>query len=163
MGFRAGLRRIVPYVVIVVTSFTLAYLVIYIVLARTSPIHATDLARDTASAAAASDSVIAEADTPPPLPSVAADTTALTPENQITPTTVEVPSVMGMSLDDARGVLADRHLAIVVRHDTNSFQPPNTILKQSPAAGQTVLSNSAVMVTASAFPPQTGDSSHSPR
>lgn len=162
MGIRAGLRKTVPYLSIVITSFGLAYLVIYIVLARSSPVHASDNARDTV-ATAVSDSAAPVADTPPPLPVVPPDTTALAPENNIAPTTVEVPSVMGMSLDDARTTLADRHLAIVVRHDTNSFQPPNTVLHQSPEAGQTVLSNSAVLVTASMFPPASGDTAHSPR
>ena len=161
MNVHAGLRQSVPYLIVIVTSFAFAYLLIYIVLAQTSPIHASDAPRQTADDVAASDN--AASDTPPPLPTVPADTTPMAPENSITPTTVEVPSVMGMSLDDARAILTDHHLAIVVRHDTNSFQPPNTILHQSPDAGQTVLTNSAVMLTASVFPPQPGDSSHPPR
>jgi beta-lactam-binding protein with PASTA domain len=41
-----------------------------------------------------------------------------------------------------------------VRRDTSSFQPPNTVLHQSPAAGTRLSPGGAVTLTVSYFPPE---------
>jgi serine/threonine-protein kinase len=140
------MRRVVPYLIIAVAGFSLAYVLMYIVLERTSPAHVQP--EETSQQA---DNTTA---TPPDAATVPADTTPLPPPEPIQPATTDVPSVIGMSLDDARAVLADRALAVVVQHDTNSFQPPNTILRQTPEAGQILPVNSVVTLTASMFPPE---------
>jgi hypothetical protein len=67
---------------------------------------------------------------------------------------LDVPDLTGMALPDARSVLNGMHLRATVDRDTSSFQPPGTVLRQSPAAGAKVPVNGTIRLTASYFPPE---------
>ena len=65
-------------------------------------------------------------------------------------TTTKVPSLSGMSVDDARTLLVQNHLGLGSRSEEYSDQPAGTVLSQSPAAGTTAKLNSRVNVVVSA-------------
>ena len=65
-------------------------------------------------------------------------------------TTTKVPSLTGMSVDDARTLLVQNHLGLGSRSEEYSDQPAGTVLSQSPAAGTTAKLNSRVNVVVSA-------------
>lgn len=70
------------------------------------------------------------------------------------PAIVIAPDLVGRTLPDARSMLEQIGLRIGgVGRDTSSFQPENTILSQSPPAGQAVSAGGRVNVTVSRFPP----------
>ena len=65
-------------------------------------------------------------------------------------TTTKVPSLTGMSVDDARTLLVQNHLGLGSQSEEYSDQPAGTVLSQSPAAGTTAKLNSRVNVVVSA-------------
>ena len=67
-------------------------------------------------------------------------------------TTTKVPSLSGMSVDDARTLLVQNHLGLGSRTDQYSDQPVGTVIGQNPAAGSTAKLNGRVNITVSAGP-----------
>ena len=67
-------------------------------------------------------------------------------------TTTKVPSLTGMSVDDARTLLVQNHLGLGSQSEEYSDQPAGTVLSQSPEAGSTAKLNSRVNVVVSAGP-----------
>lgn len=67
-------------------------------------------------------------------------------------TTTKVPSLVGMSVSDARTLLVQNHLGLGSETQQYSAQPEGTVLSQSPAAGSTVKLNSRINVVVSAGP-----------
>ena len=67
-------------------------------------------------------------------------------------TTTKVPSLSGMSVDDARTLLVQNHLGLGSQTEQYSDQPVGTVLSQSPAAGSTAKLNGRVNVVVSAGP-----------
>ena len=65
-------------------------------------------------------------------------------------TTTKVPSLTGMSTDDARTLLVQNHLGLGSQSEEYSDQPVGTVLSQSPEAGTTAKLNSRVNVVVSA-------------
>ena len=65
-------------------------------------------------------------------------------------TTTKVPSLTGMSVDDARTLLVQNHLGLGSQSEEYSSQPAGTVLSQNPAAGTTAKLNSRVNVVVSA-------------
>lgn len=65
-------------------------------------------------------------------------------------TTTKVPSLTGMSVDDARTLLVQNHLWLGSQSEEYSDQPAGTVLSQNPAAGTTAKLNSRVNVVVSA-------------
>ncbi|MEO6777830.1 MAG: PASTA domain-containing protein, partial [Gemmatimonadaceae bacterium] len=62
------------------------------------------------------------------------------------------PDLVGMSLPDARGVLNGFRLRSAVARDTSSFQPPNTVLSQSPLPDSLIHIGETVRLIVSYFP-----------
>jgi len=70
------------------------------------------------------------------------------------PATVNVPDLYGRSVGEARSMVEQLGLRIAgVSRDTSSLQPENTVIRQLPAAGQTVSAGGPVSLTVSHFPP----------
>ena len=70
------------------------------------------------------------------------------------PAALQLPDLAGRTLADARSTLEQLGLAIgSMSRDTSSFQPENTVLGQSPAAGQMVPPGARVSLRVSRFPP----------
>jgi len=70
------------------------------------------------------------------------------------PPTVQVPELVGRSMADARSALEQLGLRVgATSRDTSSFQPENTVLGQTPAAGSTASAGGAVGLRISRFPP----------
>jgi serine/threonine-protein kinase len=70
------------------------------------------------------------------------------------PATVQVPDLYGRTVGEARSMIEQIGLRIAgVSRDTSSLQPENTVIRQLPAAGQTVSAGGAVSLTVSHFPP----------
>ena len=67
-------------------------------------------------------------------------------------TTTKVPSLTGMSVDDARTLLVQNHLGLGSQTDQYSDQPVGTVIGQNPAAGSTAKLNGRVNITVSAGP-----------
>ena len=67
-------------------------------------------------------------------------------------TTTKVPSLSGMSVDDARTLLVQNHLGLGSQTEQYSSQPAGTVIGQDPAAGSTAKLNSRVNITVSAGP-----------
>ncbi|MDQ6689024.1 MAG: PASTA domain-containing protein [Gemmatimonadota bacterium] len=69
------------------------------------------------------------------------------------PATIQVPDLYGRSVGEARSMIEQLGLRIAgISRDTSSLQPENTIIRQLPAAGQTVAAGGAVSLTVSHFP-----------
>jgi len=70
------------------------------------------------------------------------------------PASLQVPDLTGRTVADARSTLEQLglHLGDISR-DTSSFQPENTVLGQSPPAGQMIGSGGRVNLRISRFPP----------
>jgi len=70
------------------------------------------------------------------------------------PASLQVPDLTGRTVADARSTLEQLglHLGAVTR-DTSSFQPENTVLSQTPAAGQIIGAGGRVGLRISRFPP----------
>lgn len=70
------------------------------------------------------------------------------------PATVQVPDLYGRTVGEARSMVEQLGLRIAgVSRDTSSLQPENTVIRQLPAAGQTVAAGGPVSLTVSHFPP----------
>ena len=70
------------------------------------------------------------------------------------PATIQIPDLYGRSVGEARSMVEQLGLRIAgISRDTSSLQPENTIIRQLPAAGQTVPAGGAVSLTVSHFPP----------
>ena len=67
-------------------------------------------------------------------------------------TTTKVPSLSGMSVDDARTLLVQNHLGLGSQTDQYSDQPVGTVIGQNPAAGSTAKLNGRGNITVSAGP-----------
>src|SRR3954471_6016930 len=70
------------------------------------------------------------------------------------PATVQVPDLYGRTVGEARSMIEQIGLRIAgVSRDTSSIQPENTVIRQFPAAGQSVSAGGPVSLTVSHFPP----------
>src|SRR3954470_3181773 len=70
------------------------------------------------------------------------------------PATVQVPDLYGRSMGEARSMIEQLGLRIAgMSRDTSSLQPENTVIRQFPAAGQTISAGGPVSLTVSHFPP----------
>jgi len=70
------------------------------------------------------------------------------------PATVQMPDLYGRSVGEARSMVEQIGLRIAgVSRDTSSLQPENTVIRQLPAAGQTISAGGPVSLTVSHFPP----------
>jgi serine/threonine-protein kinase len=70
------------------------------------------------------------------------------------PASIQVPDLYGRSVGEARSMIEQLGLRIAgISRDTSSLQPENTIIRQLPAAGQSVPAGGAVSLTVSHFPP----------
>ena len=67
-------------------------------------------------------------------------------------TTTTVPSVVGLTVDDARTLLVQNRLTLGSQTQAYSDQPVGTVIAQETAAGSTVKFNSRINVTVSAGP-----------
>ena len=67
-------------------------------------------------------------------------------------TTTKVPSLSGMSVDDARTLLVQNHLGLGSQTDQYRDKPVGTVIGQNPAAGSTAKLNGRVNITVSAGP-----------
>jgi len=64
-----------------------------------------------------------------------------------------MPDLYGRSVGEARSMVEQIGLRISgVSRDTSSLQPENTVIRQMPAAGQTISAGGAVSLTVSHFP-----------
>ena len=70
------------------------------------------------------------------------------------PATVMMPDLFGRSAGEARSMVEQIGLRIAgMSRDTSSLQPENTVIRQIPAAGQTISAGGPVSLTVSHFPP----------
>ena len=70
------------------------------------------------------------------------------------PATVQVPDFYGRSVGEARSMVEQLGLRIAgISRDTSSIQPENTVIRQLPAAGQTISAGGPISLTVSHFPP----------
>ena len=67
-------------------------------------------------------------------------------------TTTKVPSLVGMSADDARTLLVQNHLGLGSQTEQYSSQPVGTVISQNPEAGSTAKLNGRVSIVVSAGP-----------
>ncbi len=152
MDFRARLRRAFPYIVIGIGGFALAYVVIlvFVLPSQIVPSVPPPYVPDSSSVPRPID-----AGPPPPpieVPTVPAQIVQGEPGDT---TPILAPDLVGMSLPDARGVLNGLRLRASVSRDTSSFQPPNTVLRQVPAADSLISVGGMVSLTVSYFPRDT--------
>ena len=69
------------------------------------------------------------------------------------PASVQVPDLYGRTIGEARSMIEQIGLRIAgMSRDTSSLQPENTVIRQLPAAGQSVSAGGAVSLTVSHFP-----------
>jgi len=68
------------------------------------------------------------------------------------PTTVELPDVTGQSLPDAEVLLQQLGLRAQATWDSLSYMSQNTVVGQSPAAGQSVRAGSTVTLIVAGSP-----------
>jgi hypothetical protein len=153
---RALLRRAFPYLVIGIGGFALAYVIIFVFVLPSKIVppakqpYIPDSSGilqpiDTSVVHLPPDTGFQQATVPMGMPTE-------TPQD-LGPT--NVPDLVGMALADARAVLNSYRLQASVRRDTSSFQPPNTVMGQSPEAGARIASGGTVTITVSYFPPET--------
>jgi len=70
------------------------------------------------------------------------------------PATVQMPDLFGRSAGEARSMVEQLGLRVAgISRDTSSLQPENTVIRQLPAAGQTISAGGPVSLTVSHFPP----------
>lgn len=154
MDSRALLRRAFPYLVIGIGGFALAYVVIFVFVLPSKIIPPPQPPYTPGSAP-----VLQPIDTSVvQLPADTGFSQVVVPMGgapeappDLGPT--DVPDLVGMALADARAVLNSYRLQASVERDTSSFQPPNTVLRQSPEPGARIASGATVTVTVSYFPP----------
>lgn len=156
MDSRALLRRAFPYLVIGIGGFALAYVIIFVFVLPSKIVppakqpYVPDSSGilqpiDTSVVHLPPDTGFQQATVPMGMPTE-------TPQD-LGPT--NVPDLVGMALADARAVLNSYRLQASVRRDTSSFQPPNTVMGQSPEAGARIASGGTVTITVSYFPAET--------
>jgi len=69
------------------------------------------------------------------------------------PATIQVPDLYGRSVGEARSMVEQLGLRIAgMSRDTSSLQPENTVIRQLPAAGQTISAGGPMSLTVSHFP-----------
>lgn len=152
MNFRALLRRAFPYIVIGIGGFALAYVVIFIFVlpSKIVPPAPQPYVPDSSRILRPIDTAVPA---PSPEPSPVDARIISVPPLDATP--ILTPDLVGLSLPDARGVLNGFRLRTAVTRDTSSFQPPNTVLRQSPLPDSLISVGGTVTVTVSSFPPDT--------
>jgi len=91
--------------------------------------------------------VPAPAPTPAPTPDPSPETTTVT--TQAPDTTVQVPTITGMTLDAATRRLEDAGLRVGTATEQPGSQPAGTVLQQNPTAGTRVDSGTDVAVVVS--------------
>lgn len=162
MDQRALLRRAFPYLVIGIGGFALAYVIIFVFVlpSKIVPPKREPYNPDTVSVLQPIDTTVSPPPFEPPVPQ--ATVPMAVPPAQTSNGPVDAPDLEGMALADARAVLNSYHLQATVRRDTSSLQPPNTVLRQSPAAGTRLSPGGTVTLTVSYFPPDRSSDS-SPR
>jgi serine/threonine-protein kinase len=70
------------------------------------------------------------------------------------PSTVQMPDFYGRSMGEARSMVEQLGLRVAgISRDTSSLQPENTVIRQLPAAGQSISAGGPVSLTISHFPP----------
>jgi len=70
------------------------------------------------------------------------------------PATVQMPDLYGRSAGEARSMVEQIGLRVAgMSRDTSSIVPENTVIRQLPAAGQTISAGGPVSLTVSHFPP----------
>lgn len=150
MNYRAFVRRAFPYLVLAVGGFAVAYVVIFtfVLPSRVVPPPGTPFVPDSSGIPRPIDTTLL----PPPDTAVPA-MQATVPIGAGTVVPVAVPDVVGMALPDARMVLNGVQLDATVQRDTSSLQPPETVLRQSPAPQMTVPPKTRVLLVVSYFPP----------
>jgi hypothetical protein len=155
VNFRALLRRAFPYIVIGMGGFALAYVVIsvFVLPATTVPAAPQSNVSPTAPALKPIDTGSVQAIMPPVEPPQVTARIIQPPADDTVP--IVVPNLVGMSLPDARGVLNGLRLRAAVSRDTSSFQPPNTVIRQSPLPDSLIVVGNTVLLTASYFPKDT--------
>jgi PASTA domain-containing protein len=153
VNFRARLRRAFPYIVIGIGGFALAYVVVFVFVlpSRIVPRAPKPYVPDTAAVLRPIDTGIATPPGPPAEPPPVPARIIEAPPGDTLP--IVTPNLVGMALPDARGVLNGLRLRSAVARDTSSFQPPNTVLRQSPDANSPISVGGTVMLTVSYFPP----------
>ena len=82
----------------------------------------------------------------------AGSTVVLYVSRQQVTTTTTVPSVVGLTVDDARTLLVQNHLTLGSQTQAYSDLPEGTVIEQEPAANTTAKFNTRVNVTVSAGP-----------
>ncbi|HEY8311035.1 MAG TPA: PASTA domain-containing protein [Gemmatimonadaceae bacterium] len=152
MNFRARLRRAFPYIVIGIGGFALAYVVIFIFVlpSKIVPPAPQPFVPDSSKILRPIDTGLAPPNAPPIEPPEVTAQIVQPPADDTTP--ILAPDLVGMALPDARGVLNGLRLRSTVSRDTSSFQPPNTVLRQSPAANAPIRVGQVVALTVSYFP-----------
>ena len=159
MDARARLRRAFPYLVIGIGGFALAYVIIFVFVlpSKIVPPARQPYSPDSSGILKPIDTSVVHlpADTGFPQATVPM---AMAPQAAPDLGPTEVPDLVGMALSDARAVLDSYRLTTNVRRDTSSFQPPSTVLRQSPAPGTRISSGGTVTVTVSYFPPEPAES-----
>lgn len=154
MDSHALLRRAFPYLVIGIGGFALAYVVIFVFVlpSKIVPPKKQPYVPDSSGILRPIDTSVVHlpADTGFPQ-TVVPMGMPITPPPDEGPSTV--PDLVGMALSDARAVLNSYRLSASVQRDTSSFQPPNTVLRQSPAPDERIAARGTVSLTVSYFPP----------
>jgi hypothetical protein len=153
--FRARLRRAFPYIVVGIGGFALAYVVIFIFVlpSKIIPPVPPPYVPDSSKIIQPIDTGLLQPPGPPVEPPPVTARIIEAPPADTTP--IPAPDLVGMSLPDARGVLNGLRLRSAVTRDTSSFQPPNTVLRQSPAADSLIAVGGTVSLTVSYFPQDT--------
>jgi hypothetical protein len=159
VDFRARLRRAFPYLVIGIGGFALAYVIIFVFVLPTKivPPPKQPYNPDSSNVLQPIDTSVVHVPTDTGFPQATVPM-AMAPQSAPDAGPTDVPDLEGMALSDARAVLDSYRLSASVRHDTSSFQPPNTVLRQSPAPGTRIASGGTVTLTVSYFPPEPADS-----
>jgi hypothetical protein len=150
VAFDAYARRAIPYVLIAVAGFALAFVVTYyFVLPDAPPQKVVTTTTDSTqrllpvTEAPSLDEIMPDIEGP-----------ALPPDEPPEPiVAVTVPDLIGKDMWDAQETLHRLRLVVIIRHDTSSFEIPNTVVRQTPSAGQRLFPNDTVIVTISQFPP----------
>jgi len=153
VNFRALLRRAFPYIVIGIGGFALAYVVIFVFVlpAKIVPPAPRPFVPDSSQVLRPIDTGVTQPIAPPVEPPQVTARIVEAPPMDTVP--ILTPNLVGMSLPDARGVLNGLRLRSSVTRDTSSFQPPNTVLRQSPLPDSLILVRGTVTLTVSYFPP----------
>ncbi len=152
MDARARLRRAFPYLVIGIGGFALAYVLIFVFVlpSKIVPPAPQPYVPDTTGVLSPIDTTVLPAAPGPSVEPPAVAAQIVQPPEDTVP--IPAPDLVGMSLPDARGVLNSLRLRATVTRDTSSFQPPNTVLRQRPAADSLIRVGGNVGLTVSYFP-----------